>query len=123
MGYGVATGVLQKNDIDCFMAESMKLTVIAEHSFEPVSKASLAAAEACLCKTSFVIDTNFPIGAYNRCNIEMLRFAAGKRPVLSMRPPEEIARLYGAGSKVIRVSSPGQLQERIARLVKGVKRA
>jgi iron complex transport system ATP-binding protein len=123
MGYGVATGILHKNDVDCFMAESMKLTVVSERSFEPITKASLAAAEACLCKTSFVIDTNFPIGAYNRCNIEMLRFAAGKRPVLSMRPPEEIAHLYGKESRVIRVSSAGQLQEQIARLVKGMKRA
>jgi iron complex transport system ATP-binding protein len=118
MGYGVATGVLHKNDIDCFIAESMKLTVISERSFEPVSEASRSAAETSLRKAAFVVDTNFPVGPYNRCNIEMLNSAAGLRPVLSTRSPEEIERLYGKESKVIRVSSIGQLQERIETLKK-----
>jgi iron complex transport system ATP-binding protein len=118
MGYGIATGILQKNDIDCFIAESMKLTVISEQSFEPVSEAGRAAAEAYLRKAVFVVDTNFPVGTYNRCNIELLNSASGLRSVLSMRSPEEIERLYGKESKVIRVSSVGQLQERIADLVK-----
>jgi iron complex transport system ATP-binding protein len=117
MGYGIATGILYKNDIDCLIAESMKLTVISERSFEPVSEASRAAAETCLRSAAFVIDTSFPVGTYNRCNIEMLRFASGLKPVLSMRSPEEIGRLYGKESKVIGVSSAGQLQERIAGLV------
>jgi iron complex transport system ATP-binding protein len=116
MGYGIATGILFKNDIDCFIAETMKLTVISEQSFEPVSEASRAAAETCLRKAAFVIDTNFPVGTYNRCNIEMLRLASGLKPVLSMRSQEEIERLYGKESKVIRVSSAGQLQERITAL-------
>jgi len=116
MGYGIATGVLQKNDIDCLIAESMKLTVISEQSFEPVSEASRAAAEACLRKAAFVVDTNFPVGTYNRCNIEMLNFASGSKPVLSMRSPEEIERLYGKESKVISVTSAGQLQNCIESL-------
>jgi len=116
MGYGIATGILHKNDIDCFVAESMKLTVISEQSFEPVSEASRAAAEACLRNAAFIIDTNFPVGTYNLCNIEMLNSAAGLKPVLSMRSPEEIERLYGKESKVIRVSSAGQLQECIEAL-------
>jgi len=118
MSYGIATGVLQKNDIDCLIAESMKLTVFSERSFEPISEASRAAAEACLRKAAFVVDTNFPVGAYNRCNIELLNSVSGSKPVLSMRPPEEIERLYGKESKVIGVSSVGQLEERIAELVK-----
>jgi len=118
MSYGIATGILNKNDIDCFMAESMKLTVISERSFEPVSETSRSAAEVCLCKAAFVIDTNFPIGTYNQCNIEMLQFASSLKPVLSMRSPEEIDRLYGKESKVIWVSSIGQLQNCIETLKK-----
>jgi len=118
MGYGIATGILQKNDIDCFLAESMKLTVISEHSFEPVSEASRSAAGAYMKDAAFVVDTNFPVGTYNRCNIEMLQSAAGLKPVLSMRSPEEIERLYGKESKAISVTSAGQLQERIAALAK-----
>jgi iron complex transport system ATP-binding protein len=118
MGYGIATGILYKNDIDCFIAESMKLTVISEQSFEPVSEASRSAAEACLRKAAFVVDTNFPVGTYNQCNIQMLQFASNLKPVLSMRSPEDIERLYGKESKVIGISSAGQLQERIAELVK-----
>jgi iron complex transport system ATP-binding protein len=114
MGYGIATGILYKNDIDCFIAESMKLTVISEQSFEPVSEAGRAAAETYLRKAAFVVDTNFPVGTYNRCNIEMLRFAAGLKPVFSMRTQEEIDRLYGKESKVIQVASAGHLQDRIA---------
>jgi iron complex transport system ATP-binding protein len=116
MGYGIATGILHKNDIDCFMAESMKLTVISEQSFVPVSDKSLAAAEVYLRKAAFVVDTNFPLGTFNRCNIKVLRFAAGLGTVLSMRTPEEIGRLYGKGLNVIGISSAGQLQERIVGL-------
>jgi iron complex transport system ATP-binding protein len=116
MGYGIVTGILQKNDVDCLIAESMKLMVVSEQSFEPVSEASRAAAEVCLRKAAFVVDTNFPVGTYNRCNIELLNSASGIRPVLSMRSQEEIERLYGRGSKVIGVSSAGQLQECIGAL-------
>jgi iron complex transport system ATP-binding protein len=116
MGYGIATGILHKNDIDCLIAESMKLTVICEQSFEPVSETTRAAAESHLRKTAFVVDTNFPVGAYNCANIEMLRAAACVKPVFSTRPPQAIERLYGRGSNVIGVSSAGQLQERIAAL-------
>jgi iron complex transport system ATP-binding protein len=118
MGYGIVTGVLHKNDIDCFVAESMKLMVISGQSFEPVSEANLAAAEASLCNATFVVDTNFPAGTYNRCNIELVNSAIGSKPVLSMRSPEDIELLYGKESKVIRVSSAGQLQECIAALKK-----
>jgi len=118
MGYGIATGILHKNDIDFFIAESMKLTVVSEQSFEPVSEASRSAAEACLGNAAFVVDTNFPVGTYNHCNIEMLQSASKLKPVLSMRSPEEIKRFYRKESKVIRVSSAGQLQERIVALVK-----
>jgi len=116
MGYGVATGILHKNDIDWLIAESMKLTVISEQSFEPVSEANRAAAETCMRKAAFVVDTGFPVGAYNRDNIGLLRFAAGIKPVFSMRSPEETGRLYGGKLNVINVSSAGQLQERIAGL-------
>jgi len=116
MGYGIATGILYKNDIDCLIAESMKLTVISEQSFEPVSEASRSAAEAGMRNAAFIVDSNFPVGTYNRCNIEILHSAAGLRPVLSMRSPEEIERLYGKESKVISVASAGQLQEYIEAL-------
>jgi iron complex transport system ATP-binding protein len=109
MECGIATGILYKNDIDCHVAESMKLTVIAERSFEPVSEASRAAAEAYMRKAAFVVDTNFPVGTYNGDNIEILRGAAGVKPVFSMRSPEEIERLYGNGTNVIGVESAGQL--------------
>jgi iron complex transport system ATP-binding protein len=113
MGYGLATGILHKNDIDWLIAESMKLTVISERSFEPVSETSRAAAETCMRKAAFVVDTGFPVGAYNCDNIELLRLAAGIKPVFSMRSPEEIERLYGSKLNVINVSSAGQLQERV----------
>ena len=116
MGFGIATGVLNRNDIDCCIAQSMKLTVIPEQCFEAVSEASLAAAGVYLNKAAFVIDTNFPVGACNIGNIEMLRSAAKAKTVFSFRLPEEIERLYDGESKVIGVSSIKQLQEKIAAL-------
>ena len=116
MGYGVATGILYKNDIDWLIAESMKLTVISERSYEPVSETCRSAAETYLRKTEFVIDTGFPVGTYNCANIEMLRLAAGIKPVFSKRSPDEIDRLYGRKLSVTRVSSAWELQERIAGL-------
>ena len=116
LGFGIATGILNKNDIDFHIADSMKLTVIAEPSFEPVSDESRAAAGALVRNADFVIDTNFPVGTYNAGNIELLRAAAGVKPTLSLRPPKEIERLYGNGSSIVSVSSVGQLQEQIAGL-------
>lgn len=116
MGCGAATGILHKNDVDYLIAESMKLTVIAEQSFEPVSKANRDIAETLIQGAAFVVDTDFPIGTYNNDNIEILRDAAEVKPVLCMRPLEEIERLYVKSHNIVQVASIGQLQDQIAKL-------
>jgi len=113
MGFGIATGVLQKNDIDYHIADSMKLTMIAGPGFEPVSNADISTAEALIAKTAFVVDAGFPAGTYNRGNIDILRSAAGVKTVFSLRPQEEIERVYGKGINLVGLSSVGQLQEQI----------
>ncbi|MDR0818363.1 MAG: ABC transporter ATP-binding protein [Oscillospiraceae bacterium] len=114
MGYGVVTGILHKNDIDCHIAESMKLTIVSEECFEPVTDTNRAVAADYLNKTAFAIDTNFPLGTYNCDNIELLRSSV--KPVFSLRSPGEIERLYGNNLNVTYVSSVGRLQEQISGL-------
>ena len=113
MGFGIATGVLQKNDIDYHIADSMKLTMIAGPGFEPVSNADISTAEALIVKAAFVVDAGFPAGTCNRGNIDILRSAAGVKTVFSLRPQEEIERVYGKGINLVGLSSVGQLQEQI----------
>jgi iron complex transport system ATP-binding protein len=96
MGVGVATGILHRNDIDCRVAENMRLTVIAEDSFKAIRKSKVSEAWEIMRKADFVVDSGFPTGDFNRENIMLFRRAAisGIRCV-SLRDEEELRTVYG----------------------------
>ncbi|MCL1879946.1 MAG: ABC transporter ATP-binding protein [Actinomycetia bacterium] len=95
LGCGIATGILHQNDVDYNIASAMKLTVVSERSFQPITVEKVAAAKAAIAKTRFAVDSGFPVGDYNRVNIEVLRgYASSGGRVYSMRSKDEIARLY-----------------------------
>ena len=109
MGLGIATGILGTHDVDCRTAEAMGLTVVSELPFEPISDRSAAIALDHISRARIIVDTGFPIGAYNRVNADILRGAM--KPILSLRGPDEITRMYGAAANVTAVPTVGALEE------------
>ncbi len=89
-GINVSTGVLHKNDIDCYVAKAIGMEVIDAPAFETVS-GDLTIRCTKLIKTSdCLIDTGFPVGEMNQENLRLLQYALeiGK-PVISLRKQEE----------------------------------
>ena len=115
MGYGISTGVLQRNDVDFAVARSMRLVIAEEECFEPISQTAADTAARYLKDSLFAVDTGFHVGTLNRENIVLLQQAAlsGKR-VFALRNEDEVKQLYGCATSVIPVDSAAALQERIS---------
>jgi iron complex transport system ATP-binding protein len=122
MGYGIATGILHENDVDYSVSKAMKLTIISEQSFKKIGEEKIAAAKEHLVETAFSIDTGFPVGEFNRVNLELLKEAVySGQTLFCMRDLTEIIELYGSGSTVIPVVSATDLSEKINILNEGYK--
>lgn len=121
MGYGLVTGILHENDIDYRVAKSMKMTTVAEKSFQPIEEATILEAKNYLKKARFAIDTGFPIGEYNYKNIEIMNeFLKNNKVLFCMRDKEEAMNIYDLNSNVICVNSIGELHSKISKyLVEG----
>ena len=117
MGYGIATGILHENDMDWSVSKAMKLTVISEDSFSQIGEKNIALARGYLEDAAFIIDTGFPVGEFNRENLELLRIAAYfGQTIFSMRDGDEIVRLYGVDTSVVPVISATDLCNKIGLL-------
>jgi iron complex transport system ATP-binding protein len=96
LGIGTATGILHRNDIDCRIAEDMRLSVVAEESFSRIGEDRVDEAWRLMRNAEFVVDAAFPVGDLNGENAALLRRAAssGLRCV-SLRPDPDFYALYG----------------------------
>jgi iron complex transport system ATP-binding protein len=85
-GYAISTGVLQSNDLDCFVAESLGADCVSQAPSKNMSKESLTRALARLDKCDMVIDAGFDSEGPYQSNLTLLKKAAtsGKR-VFSLR--------------------------------------
>jgi iron complex transport system ATP-binding protein len=106
-GYGIATGILHRNDIDCRVAEDLRLTVVAEDAFKRIAPARTEEAWRLMRAAEFVVDAAFPLGDFNAENAALLRraAAAGLR-IHSLRPAAEFPALYGEASLRIEHTIP-----------------
>lgn len=120
-GYGLTAGVLHRGDVDFQVAEPICSKVIAEESFEPISRENADKAFALIRAAKCVVDSGFPIGSENLENAALLKRAAESgKPVLSLRDPKEGARLYGAtNGGVIYCGGIGRLLSEAECIVKG----
>jgi iron complex transport system ATP-binding protein len=100
MGIGAATGILHRNDIDCRIAEDMRLSVVAEDSFSRIAEERVGEAWSLMRNAELVADSAFPIGDFNGENAALLRRAAssGLRCVSLRRDPDFYA-LYGEAAR------------------------
>jgi iron complex transport system ATP-binding protein len=117
LGYGIATGILQENDIDYRVASSMRLYTIAEKPFEPISAAAEERARKKMEEAKFIIDCGFPLGKFNRVNGVLLGEAVAKGfPVISLRRSPETEKLWGKAANLFSAASAAELCGRIADL-------
>jgi iron complex transport system ATP-binding protein len=119
MGLGIATGILHRNDIDCRIAQDMRLTLVAEDSFKRIGEERSGEAWRLMRDTGLVVDAAFPVGDFNGENAALLRRAAssGIRCV-SLRKGEDFQAVYGdAALNVERAESPGGITKMLASLL------
>jgi iron complex transport system ATP-binding protein len=118
LGFGIATGILHRNDVDYRIASSMKLKVVSEDSFCPITPERTDEAMALIQNARFIIDTGFPVGDFNQANINLLRKGITRGSIcLSMREPRRIAELYDReAASVAPVASAAELQDWIGTL-------
>jgi iron complex transport system ATP-binding protein len=117
LGYGIATGILQENDIDYQVASSMRLYRISEKPFEPISGVTAERARKKMEETKFIIDCGFPLGQFNQVNRLLLREAIAKGfPVISLRGSAEITEFWGVADNLFSAVSAADLCGRIADL-------
>lgn len=69
------TGILQENDIDYHIAQYIAHEVFYTPSFTPVDDLIIYKAKEKLIHSELVIDCGFPIGPYNKENIQLLEYA------------------------------------------------
>lgn len=99
-GFGIITGIIHENDIDFHVANSMKLEVIAERAFQKIGKNTLKKAFSFIDHAKAVIDSGFPVGSFNRENIDLIYYAIKKeKKAYTLRKKEEAYELYGNLSK------------------------
>jgi iron complex transport system ATP-binding protein len=114
LGYGIATGILQENDIDFRVASSMRLHTIGEKPFEPISGGAVERAREKIKEAKFIVDCGFPLGEFNRINGELLGEAVAKGfPVISLRRAAEAAALWGTAKNLFHAASAAELCGRI----------
>jgi iron complex transport system ATP-binding protein len=118
IGAGIATGILHRNDIDCRIAENMRLTIVAEDSFKRIGSDRVSEAWRLMREAALVVDAAFPVGDFNGENIALLRRAAssGLRCV-SLRSGTDLQTVYGeASGSVERVESVGGVSKALESL-------
>ncbi|AVB75885.1 putative siderophore transport system ATP-binding protein YusV [Methanococcus maripaludis] len=74
-GYDITVGILQKNDIDYAVAESMELDIICEEAFCKISNEKLDEAFKELESADVFINTNYPVGDMNILNLNLVEQA------------------------------------------------
>ncbi len=85
-GFRISTGVLHRNDLDCFVARSLGSVCISQEPAETIAAESLELALAELESCEMVIDTGFSSGSVYRSNLALIRKAAADgKPVFSLR--------------------------------------
>ena len=117
LGYGIATGILQENDIDFRVASSMGLHTIGEKPFEPISGEAVERAREKMKEAKFIVDCGFPLGQFNQVNGALLGEAvASGFPVISFRRSPETGKRWGEAANLFFAASAAELCGRIGDL-------
>ena len=109
-GYAISTGVLQSNDLDCFVANSLGADCVSQHPSETMNKESLELACAGLEECDLVIDTGFNSNGPHHSNLSLLQKAVSSgKPVFSLRDEQGDWAINDDKASVIIVKTTSQL--------------
>lgn len=109
-GYAISTGVLQSNDLDCYVAGSLGADCVSQSPSDTMNKESLAQALAGLEECDLVIDAGSNSNGPYQSNLILLKKAvASGKPVFSVRKEKMDWGLGENISDVITVKSTNQL--------------
>ena len=109
-GYGISTGILHTNDLDCYIAESLGARCISQPPADALRDDRLDQALAELERCDMVIDAGFDLDGPYSGNLELLKKGAARgKPVFSLRTEE--LDLCGCSSvqKPAAFANPGRL--------------
>lgn len=85
-GFSLSTGVLNSNDIDCYVARSLGAECAVQPAMEAVGSDAIASAVKLMERCDLVVDCGFDVGAMNQGNVTLLRTALEKgKNVLTLR--------------------------------------
>ncbi|MFW8601847.1 ABC transporter ATP-binding protein [Desulfobacterota bacterium M19] len=117
-GYTVSTGVLQNNDLDCYVARSLGADCVSQPPAASMDKKSITAAWNGIKKCDLVIDAGGNNNGPYQSNIILLKKAAARgKPVFSLRPAEtEDHDLSTEYAGIIRVKNASHLLDSIRKL-------
>lgn len=68
-------GILEQNDIDYYIAQYIASQVFYTPSFMPIDNKVIHTTQDRISQSELVIDCGFPIGSYNKENLQLLEYA------------------------------------------------
>lgn len=109
-GYAISTGVLQSNDLDCFVADSLGADCFQQQPSASMTEASLQQAYAGLAECDLVIDTGFNSDGPYQNNLNLLKKAVTDgKTVFSLRDDNRAWAIDGNNSNIIAVKNTSHL--------------
>lgn len=87
-GYAISTGVVQTNDLDFFVAQSLGADIASSHPVDQDHGEVVSEAEKLMAECDFVIDCGFAANSVNRVNTVLLDMALRNgQTVFTLRQP------------------------------------
>lgn len=74
-GIGICCGILHKNDIDCYIGQTLGCKLIVEESFSTIGSNTYEMAKLEIERVNIVVDTGFELGEMNAKNLELIQGA------------------------------------------------
>ncbi len=94
-GFEISTGVVHDNDIDCFVAKSLKARCITCRPMEKITPEHILKAHDFICQADCFVDTGFFTGSLNRANTKLVLYALNiGKPVLTLRTRKEFTEIF-----------------------------
>jgi iron complex transport system ATP-binding protein len=95
-GFYISTGILQENDMDYRIAQSLGTEIIRSQAYQNITRDSYHKALQTLDLCEQIIDSGFPVGITNQPNIELVAQALQSGKIVhTLRSNEQAMKLFG----------------------------
>ena len=101
-GFSIVTGVLHKNDLDFFVADSLGADCLTQSPMEVITPETVQKAKKRITEAACVIDTGFTLGDLNHGNLDLLKAAMEMgKPLFSMRKDFNFSQLAPSSQDIL----------------------